>query len=436
MLAAMGVAFAILASALLGAFAAAALRRPIMIFAVYAAIIPFGSGIKIPGPFPSGFDTLTSVLGAFAIAVAATQLALHVPGARRLSPAVPVWLGVIAIGAMSQLWSINPDRTVDDAIVLLSVVVLYLFSRLLRFSSGDVALFEAGAVIGGVITGAIALLQLRAGDIALSGGDIPRFRIGGAGVEGDPNVTAATLLLPFSIALARGVGGGSMLVRSAGLSAATVIASAIALTTSRGGLLAALVAVAVVAAMHPRRIVAAAVAFVPVVLVVATFFFTSAPAERVGNTGSTGRTDIWRLGIAACPENCWTGAGLGTFRDVHREQLLATASGAGRHLEFEAHNFLLSAAIEIGILGLALVIVGLVIVAREVRAAPWIARASAMAALAAIVSANLFLSNLDFKYFWLVLIYCGIVTEASRTGGWSRETSSSPTPRHPGSPHA
>ena len=63
------------------------------------------------------------------------------------------------------------------------------------------------------------------------------------------------------------------------------------------------------------------------------------PAGPVTVTGwvrrdSTGRTEIWRLGLSACSDHCLAGSGWGTFPDVYQDQFrteeVVAGTAAGR----------------------------------------------------------------------------------------------------------
>ena len=133
------------------------------------------------------------------------------------------------------------------------------------------------------------------------------------------NNTAAALLLPLAVALCRSVDSPRLAGRVLwGLSAAIVL-TGIVLTGSRGGLLAvaACFLTAMVAVVRGRRILAG---YLVAALVAVAVVLTLQPAgigARTDSTDSSGRTDIWRIGIAACHTYCLTGAGWGTFPRVY-----------------------------------------------------------------------------------------------------------------------
>jgi O-antigen ligase len=389
------------------------LRMPVALLALYAVLIPAGSGIHLPIGAPAPFDTASTLAGLVASAGIAAHLVAARRRAARLSPTVPVWLLLFALAVIASLWSVNRTDTFSDLFVLASLIGMYVAASLLRVGPRDVGLLSAGIAFGGAIAGAAGLYQLATSQIALSGGDIARFRLGGAGPEGDPNITAASLLLPLAVGLGRGVRAERLRSRVLYLAAAALAMAGLVLTSSRGGLVAAVVLIAVLAATEPRRRIAAAYVLVPLAVVAPVA--AAAPqtlTHRLGNESSTGRTGIWRVGLAACQQYCWYGSGWHTFADVHERVFLQRTKGTTRHLRFEAHNFLLEAAVELGFIGVALIVTGLFLTVRALVRAPAAVRGPPLAALAGILASNAFLSNFDFKYFWLALVYALIVANA------------------------
>ena len=87
-------------------------------------------------------------------------------------------------------------------------------------------------------------------------------------------------------------------------------------------------------------------------------------AERTfaSATSSSGRLDIWQVGLAACADYCGIGSGWGTFPDVYAETQ-ATVPGArvltGEEGSYQAHNLWLLAIVELGVAGLLLLLIGL-----------------------------------------------------------------------------
>jgi hypothetical protein len=124
-------------------------------------------------------------------------------------------------------------------------------------------------------------------------------------------------------------------------------------------------------------------------------------------TSSSGRTSIWHVGLAACPQYCPFGSGWGTFPDVYAATQ-ATVPGAsvltGTGGSYQPHNLWLLAAIELGLPGLLLMAAGLGLALLEALRLPASLRRAPLSALVGTIVAATFLSNLEFKFFWMALI--------------------------------
>jgi O-antigen ligase len=74
-------------------------------------------------------------------------------------------------------------------------------------------------------------------------------------------------------------------------------------------------------------------------------------------TSSSGRTDIWQVGLAACSDYCAFGSGWGTYPQVYAETQ-ASVPGArvlvGDQGSYQPHNLWLLAIVELGLPGLLL----------------------------------------------------------------------------------
>lgn len=391
------------------------LRAPFVVLAVYAAVVPWGSSFRLPLGLPGPFQTISTLVGLAATVALALHLALGRKRAPTIGRSVPATILLLAVAVLTLPWSINPTITTDDLMALASLIGLYVVATLVRPTLRELEVLEIGIVAGGVITGMVALQQLATGTIDLTGGGIARFETAGGGGEGgDPNITAATLILPLAVALARGV-AQSGLVRLAYLGAGGLTALAVILTGSRGGLFAAII-VTVVVGRLTRPLVTLLVALVPAVVAVVTLvsFAPQTLTAQVGKAGSTGRTDVWRDGMRACPRYCLQGSGWGTFSPVYEETLLNTPGSTpfGRSTSAEAHNMWIGTIIEGGVLAVVLLGSVFVFTLSDLRAVPRDVRAPAVAAATGLLVTNMFLSTQDFKYFWLVLMYAAVMTVA------------------------
>jgi O-antigen ligase len=370
----------------------------------------------VPIPLPSPFNTPSSAVGALAIGA----LVVHLIGERRAGataspPWIPEevawWLLFAGFASLTFLWSVNPDETLQELLILLSLVALYALAAFARVSPLDLRRFEFAIVLGGVLAAAYGIVLLITSDLPLFGGTVPRLAtVGGMIEEAGPNETAATLLLPLAIATGRSVDPDTRGRRAPWVLASALIAIAIVLTASRGGLLSMGVVVVVVAwnAGRMRMVVWLGILAVVALLMVPTFGADALQA-RLFKDSSSGRTLIWRTAFEACDRHCLTGSGYGTFPDVYNEALGVSASISGQKLRQRAHNIWVRVGIETGLVGLVLMSGALFLHARDLNRLPRLLRGPPLAGFLGVMTANVFLSNIGFKYFWLTMIH-GLLT--------------------------
>jgi len=404
---------AVAALPLLVLILSAGLRSPIgVLLAAYAAILPLGSSVTLSVGLPAPFNSLTSLVGIAVVLAMIVHLSLARVSARTIVSAVPAWTTFTALCGMSIAWSVDPAQTASEFFLLLSLLGLYVVTMMMPVSRRDLAKLELGIVVGGAVAGAYALLLLATSSLQLTRRDIPRFSTaGGVGQQADPNITAATLVLPLAVALGRSLRAGTLRERFAFGAAAALSAAAIVLTGSRGGMLAGVVTILIVMfdSEHRRK----AFTIVGVAAIVVGLIFANAPEDlrrRVNRTGSSGRTDIWRTGLAACGTYCWAGSGLGTFPTVYQNTLHTDPSAKGMDFPFVAHNIWISAAVETGVVGLVLLAFALALVCRDLLRLPRAFRGPPLAGFVGVLVASFFLSSLGFKYFWFAMIYAGLTT--------------------------
>jgi len=409
----MAVIAALTALPLLGLIFVAGLRAPIgVLLAAYGAILPLGSGITVPVGLPSPFNSVTSVGGMLVVVAMLLHLVLTKQSAREISPTVPAWLTFAAFAGMSIAWSVNPSQTGREFFLLISLLAVYVVAMLMPISERDLRHFEVGVAGGGAIAGAYAVALGLTSSLQLTRRNVSRFSTaGGVGESADANITAATLILPFAIAVGRALRAESRGERLLFGVAGALTGAGIILTGSRGGMLAALVTVFVLLYEHNKRARAALVVIALAAL--ASLALVVAPAslrKHISRSTSSGRTDIWRTALAACPNYCWTGAGWGAFPTVYQDTLHTNPDAKGLDRPFVAHDIWISAIIELGVAGLVALLISLLIVARDILRVPRMHRGPPLAAFLGILVASTFLSTLSFKYFWLVMIYAGLVT--------------------------
>ena len=385
----------------------AGLRRPALLLSAYAGIIPFGSSISLPIGLPSPFSTATTVLGLVATAGLVVHLLLTRTRASSLPTPLPWWLFFFAVLTLTLAWSVAPSVTLQRLIILASLLGLYAVSVLPRFRASDLHLIEAGIAVSGALTGMYAVFLLLTDSMHLQGDGTPRFQTAGGGGEGgDPNITAAALILPLVISLSAAMSERSGHRRLSYLVAAGLTGAAILLTGSRGGLLAVVVAIGVLAFHDRRRLARIVYIGIPIISLALTFVVSAeATQSRLQAQSTSGRDLIWAVGREACADHCARGTGWGTFREVFTTYFLDEPDTDRVRTSVGPHSIWLQVPVEAGWLGALVLLVALGLTYQSTRWVPPERRGVPIAALSGLLITNTFLSNLDFKYFWLVLMY-------------------------------
>jgi O-antigen ligase len=384
------------------------ISRPLTL-PLFAAVLPVGGLLSIGA---SRFSSLSSILGLLLVA----GLLVHVVAGRRtgvpMSPTVPLWLLFLAVAGATTLWSLDASTTAVGFVVLGSLSALYLLVSMSPVDRAVLRRTENGLLVGGVAVTCYGLVQL----LFLGGfpGHVAGAPLGSDGRFGNdllgPDNEAVSLLLPLVIALSRSVMRESPRSRMLHAGVAGLLLLGVLMTGSRGGILAAVVS-GVVLALASRRGRRRLLTYTVVGLLLGAVAFFLHPlgiAERtVATSSSSGRFAIWRVGLAACPHYCALGSGWETFPLVYAKTQPAVPDAqvlVGKGGSYQPHNVILLVAIELGIPGLLLLFAVLAATVADALRLPVSLRGPPLAALVGTWFAAMFLSNLEYKFFWMALI--------------------------------
>jgi O-antigen ligase len=394
-------------------------REPMRVaLPLFALLIPFGGRLSVGS---SPFTSLSSMTGLLLVVSLGLQLVRSGQPLPRLSPAVPLWLFFLATVSLSTLWTVDVKDTLIGTAVLASLVMLYVLLALSPADATAVRRTENALVAGAsasVIYGVVQLTLL---------GEFPAPSDATTTTEGrfgddllGANIQAVSMVLPFLIALNRAAApsGRKPGWRALHAVAAALLLSGIFMTASRGGQVAVVVAVAASAVTgRPEarvKLLGATLAGAFAGLLVWTlhpFGLASRSFESV--TSTSGRTDIWKVGLAACRTYCLPGSGWGTFPVVYNEK---QADVAGAHVlvggAYQPHSVWLLVAVELGVVGLALFLAALAVAFGEALHLSAARRGTATGALVGLAVGLSLLSSMEFKFFWMLLAYITLVRNA------------------------
>lgn len=405
-------ALVVLALPWVAAIVVACIREPMRVaLPMFAALIPFGGALAIGS---SPFSSLSSLMGLLLVVSLGLQVISSRPSSPRIPSDLPVWILFLGVAAATILWTVDATATLKGVLVLGSLAALYVLAALAPVDRTAVRRTENALILGAVasvIYGLVQLLFLGGFPAHAEGeGPSPTGRFGNDLLE--PNLQAVSMLLPLAIALNRTFApGGTWTRRWLHGAVALLMLLGILMTGSRGGLLAAGVTVAaLIVAGRPqarkRLLLFSALGVVAAAMVWIYHPWGLATREIESTNPSSGRTDIWEVGAAACREHCLYGSGWGTFPTVYAETQ-PTVPGA-RVLagdgHYQPHNVFLLVVVELGFLGLLLLACGFGLAMLEARKLSPGRRGPPVSALAGLLTGVMFLSSLEFKFFWMVLI--------------------------------
>jgi O-antigen ligase len=431
---------------------ALSIYRPMRtIVPLYAGLVPIASEFRLSVPLPPPFNTLSSVLGGLVVVACLGHVILYRRG-RVPTPPVTFWLIFLGWATLSSLWAVDFTPAWNTLLLATPLMFLMVVISLMPVNEEEFDITRVAIILSGAIVGAYALALLFTGRALPAHGVSQRLSIKTNPSETDPNILAASLLLPLSISIERYLLGGSRLWRSSawrwlGGVTALLIVVAVLFTGSRGGVLSSMVAIVLTVVYcwrlpEGRKMIRRTLATLAVVAALGTSAAvadtlvtkvtnSSGPSEfqhigqlikansalrRLWNTENrgSGRLDLWIVGYRACQARCGWGAGLGNFQQVYNEAFAFSSITNDVGFNRPAHNIYLGLSVELGFIGLTLLALALLAewlaLSKE---AVWRLAPSLKAALAAVLVAEIFLSAIWFKYFWLTFLFIRMAENAA-----------------------
>jgi O-antigen ligase len=279
----------------------------------------------------------------------------------------------------------------------------------LRVSAKEFSWVCVLTVLGGAVAAATGYF-LGFDENAQAAGEVRgRLTLGGA-EKHNPNTLGAVLVLPLALAIGGFLGLRGLQVKTATITAVGAMAVGLFITMSRSSVLA--LATMLLVFLYRFRIRFSALVIVAV-LIGALVMMPERFFERMSSTvsgkpadASAGRFDIWAAGVEALSEYWAIGAGYSNFPAAYSRYVTVGGLDSAR----VAHNTYLGTWIELGIVGLALMFLGVashLVAANRIRGAPGGAgialRAIEAAAFGKLV-AGFFGDSLATKSFWMLWI--------------------------------
>lgn len=397
----------------LGAFLA--FRYPLIFpFGAYVALVPFDSILAL-----SSGATLTRYV-AILTALALVFRAILLREVMRPARSWFAWFVFILYAGVSLLWT--PDtataQTVYQAMVQLFVLLTVFGIYPARPTELRIAL--ALIVATGVGAGLYGLYLYHAGNMINLENRIVLAT--SSGIALDPNYFSTSFLLPIAIALATAFYSRSWPLRFVCTCTVLVMMGGMLVSGSRGGFLAVAAVFGYFVLRSKNRFQVGAIMAASLGL---TAFFPSVfnrflndPSEA--GSGS-GRTYIWKTGLATIREHWLFGAGVGSFSSTYSRSLLEAGQTHFQGWSRPSHSIIVGSLTEYGIVGLALVLGCWYLTFRQTRAiarTSWLygMRLASEAALVGLFLQAMFIDPFEIKYYWLAFSLPLMLINVARPG--------------------
>lgn len=399
---------------------------------VYALLLPFDS-VLLAGQVGTIHLHLTWFAGIVACCVLLlTGLANR--GFRR-PPGTALWLSLFVLWViLSPAWALNTQTATFRWPILVLLLILYLVAVSMPLSEKEVRRVASLAILGGLLAASVSLYQFSQGqywipqdlDQAVSAEFTgSRATLTLLGQVTDPNILAASLIMPLALAFGLWFSSHNWIARILSLGAGAFLGACIFLTFSRG----ALFAVSIVFLVYLWRSRANWRALLPIALtgVVAAAMVAADPrafSNRLDETlydRGAGRLDIWSAALLAFQDHAVLGVGVDGFPEaVDRYRYVYTRTFPGSKAP---HNIYLGTAVELGAAGLALLLC--IITSHLLAFARVFRRQTDQAARFLMIpyeascwglfACGFFLDVLWESYFWLALMLVIMAVQARQT---------------------
>lgn len=393
------------------AAAVLAFSRPILFpLSAYLFMVPFDTLLQ------TGTGTITKFLG---LATTAVMLVVLTDRQRVIGAptAVVLWAVYLAWSVASYLWSEIPMYRSELLVATIQLFALFTIAAMLRIRVRELWILLGAALAGGTAFAAFGVWIFRnaASTVSGSGGDRLAIQMTRTSYVNSDHFSAA-LVMPIALALVATLHftGWRKVLCAASL---LVLLAGLFVSGTRGSFIAIGVVWLFLLISYGKRLQLAALAVIGLL--------ASIPFPNVWlrffdpNQGEAGgRYGIWGIAWAAFKHHWLLGIGANQFRLAYAESFLANAKGRLIHPWMEdAHNLIVSNAVELGIIGLVLLMAAWFY---QFRIAGSIPRSSPLFSARVAIEAGtlgLFVNaiSLDimfYKYLWMAFMLGALVRNA------------------------
>ena len=410
-----------------------ALRWPIVFpFGVYLALVPFEALTRTEGGTGA---TVTKFVGVAVFAAFAVRTLLL---RRALVPPVTwfAWAGFTFFATASLAWSAYAEQTQSLLAILLPLFLLYTLAAIYPITTGEAFRLRTMLELAGALVGVYGIYAYFTGQRLVG----TRLSLSQGKIHVDPNHYAAFFIIPAALVAARFLTDRRATVRFASAIALALFAVNVFFSGSRGGFVGMAFVLLYLGVRTRKYLTMALLAAVGLAISFAIPNVWQRFADPTQGDNS-GRNDIWVVGLHAFPHYWLAGAGFATYDQVYNDFLMQSYQRMFAGWNRPSHNLIVGTAVELGVVGLGLVLVAWWSSIRQTWTVPPRHPLAPIAYGAEAACAGLFVCALTidmlwYKYLWVALMLVVMTSNAIRSRVlWSPRTQlTEPLPARPVDP--
>lgn len=387
-----------------------AIERPLIFpFGLFVVLAPFEAILNL-----GRIGTINKLIGIATFAAIVFSL-LRRGQLVKPSPAVLAWLTLLVWMGISGFWSIDLNHWQSSYLTLVQDFVLYAVVALTIATPADIEILSTCAVVGGLAASAVTLWPLVTGGTILTAG--ARITLGGDNAQNhtDPNIFAASLLLPYAILFSATIASRKAGMLAGNLAGLGLLAVTLVLTGSRAGMLAVLaVMIYIMLANRRRRLFAAGLLVVAGAAVLPFGFDIANRWSNAISSGGAGREEIWKVAVLAFKSHWLFGWGFGSFESAYDKYVLQAPLTFYVSWHRAPHDILIETGVDLGIVGIILVAAAFFMQFRDlsIRGAVGFLddlRIALQATVIGLCVDTLFLDFMDRKFLWVLFMLIALV---------------------------
>ncbi|MEW6600610.1 MAG: O-antigen ligase family protein [Nitrospirota bacterium] len=365
---------------------------------LYAFLVPFDQLLSLTDAF--GGATFTKLLGILSMLVLLVK-GIFEKKLRKPGGAVVWWTLLIAYGALSIFWAIESQLVLGRIPTAVGLLLFYLILSSYKIRKNDLDTIKWCILAGGFFAALATIYNYQALTVAT------RTTLQWGERSAELNQLSFDLLIPIAICIEKVLAQDKKVMKASFGLVLGIIMFSVIITGSRGGMLGAgtIFIIYILSAQRQNQKVTFALISLVIgitVLSILPDFFVDRWKEAA-DTGGTGRTSIWRVGLEALREYWISGAGLNNFTAAFKE--FAHYTPFSKFWGRAAHNIYLAIFVELGIIGFILLVLGIGSHYRAIVSSFHVSESDKImlkAALSAMVVSSFFLDTLWYKSLWLL----------------------------------